>query len=147
MIREIRSRRVRVVRIHASGDFYDVRYVRSWARVALACRGVIFYAYTRSWRLPGLRADLEDLAALSNVRLWFSADIDTGMPADMSAGVRVAWLQEDSSDVVPAGVDLVFWIHRLRNRPAKRIGLALICPVEQGGGGTTTCTSCGVCWK
>jgi hypothetical protein len=147
MIREIQSRRVRVVRIHASGDFYDVRYIRSWSRVALTCRGVTFYAYTRSWRLPGLRAELEGLAALSNVRLWYSTDTDTGMPADLPEGVRVAWLQEDATDPVPDGVDLVFRIHRLRSRPAKRIGLALVCPVEQGGGGSTTCTSCGVCWK
>jgi protein gp88 len=145
--REIRSRRVRVVRIHASGDFYSVAYIGAWARVALACRWVTFYAYTRSWQLPGLRAELEDLAALANVRLWYSADIDTGMPDKLPESVRVAWLQEDSSDPVPEGVDLIFRVHRLRRKPAKRIGLALICPVEQGGGSNTTCTSCGLCWK
>src|SRR5262249_36268934 len=121
MIREVRSRRVRVVRIHASGDFYSVPYIRAWARVALACRGVTFYAYTRSWRLPGLRAELEDLAGFANVRLWYSADADTGMPASLPEGVRVAWLQEDASAMVPDGVDLVFRVHRLRRRPAKRI--------------------------
>jgi hypothetical protein len=147
MIREIRSRRVHVVRIHASGDFYSVSYIRSWLRIAQACWGVTFYAYTRSWRLPGLRVELEDLAALENVKLWYSADRDTGMPDQMPEGVRVAWLQEDSSDEVPGGVDLVFRVHRLRKQPAKRVGLALVCPVEQGGGGSTTCSSCGVCWK
>jgi protein gp88 len=147
MIREIRSRWVHVVRIHASGDFYSVPYIRSWARVALACREVTFYAYTRSWRLPGLRAELEDFAALENVKLWYSADLDTGMPDHMPEGVRVAWLQEDADDPVPQEADLVFRVHRLRRRQVKRIGLTLVCPVEQGGGGSTTCTSCGVCWK
>jgi hypothetical protein len=147
MIREIRTRRVHVVRIHASGDFYSAHYIRSWRRVADNCRSVTFYAYTRSWRLSGLRAELEDLASLANARVWYSADIQTGVPSDLPEGVRVAWLQEDWSDPVPTGVDLIFRVHRLRRRPAKRIGLALICPVEQGSGGSTTCTTCGLCWK
>jgi hypothetical protein len=147
MIREIRRRRVGVVRIHAAGDFYDARYVRSWVQVARNCPWVTFYAYTRSWRLPGLRAELEELAALPNVRLWYSADQDTEMPTALPQGVRVAWLQEAHDDSVPAGVDLVFRVHRLRREPAKRIGLTLVCPVEQGSGNSTTCTSCGLCWK
>ena len=147
MIREVRRRRAGVVRIHASGDFYDARYVRSWARVARNCPWVTFYAYTRSWQLPGLRAELVGLAALPNVRLWYSADQDTGMPSDLPEGVRVAWLQEDSEDAVPKGVDLIFRVHRLRRAPVKRIGLTLVCPVEQGSGTSTTCTSCGLCWK
>jgi hypothetical protein len=147
MMREIRRRRARVVRIHASGDFYDSRYLRAWARVARNCPWVKFYAYTRSWRLPGLREELEELATLSNVRLWYSADLDTGVPADPPEGVRVAWLQESHDDPVPEGVDLVFRVHRLRREPAKRIGLTLVCPVEQGSGTSTTCTSCGLCWK
>ena len=147
MIREIRKRRVHVVRIHASGDFYSVSYIRAWLRIARNCPWVTFYAYTRSWRLSGLRVELEELAALSNVRLWYSADRDTGMPTELPEGVRVAWLQEDADDPIPGGVDLVFRIHRLRRQPAKRIGLTLVCPVEQGSGNSTTCTSCGLCWK
>jgi hypothetical protein len=94
-----------------------------------------------------LRAELEKLAALPNVRLWYSADLDTGMPTAMPDGVRVAWLQEEDDEAVPDGLDLIFRVHRLRRRPAKRIGLTLVCPVEQGSGAGTTCTSCGVCWK
>jgi hypothetical protein len=147
MIREIRTRRVHVVRIHAAGDFYDARYIRCWAQVARNCFKTTFYAYTRSWQLSGLLAELERLAALPNVRLWYSADRDTGMPTGMPEGVRVAWLQEEADEPVPDGVDLIFRVHRLRRRPAKRIGLTLVCPVEQGSGGNTTCTSCRVCWK
>jgi hypothetical protein len=147
MIREIRTRRVRVIRIHAAGDFYSVPYIRAWLRIAQNCPWVTFYAYTRSWRLPGLQVELERLAALPNVRLWYSADRDTGMPTNLPEGVRVAWLQVEADESVPEGVDLIFRVHRLRRRPAKRIGLTLVCPVEQGSGAGTTCTSCGVCWK
>ena len=61
--------------------------------------------------------------------------------------MRVAWLQEEAEEAVPHEADLVFRVHRLRRQPAKRIGLTLICPVEQGSGNNTTCTACGVCWK
>jgi hypothetical protein len=148
MIREVRRRRAKVVRVHASGDFYDSRYIRCWARVARNCPSVTFYAYTRSWRLPGLRVELERLATLPNVRIWYSADLGTGIPTDLPTGIRVAWLQEDYEDPVPEGADLVFRVHRLRHRPVKRIGLSLVCPVEQGSGNhQTTCATCGVCWK
>jgi hypothetical protein len=147
LTREVWDRGVRVVRIHASGDFYDARYVRCWVQVARCCPSVTFYAYTRSWRLPGLRTELERLAALPNVRLWYSADRDTGMPDRLPAGVRVAWLQEDHADPVPPGADVVFRVHRLRRNRARRVGLTLVCPVEQGSGNQTTCSSCGVCWK
>ena len=147
MIREVRRRKVRVVRIHASGDFYDARYIRCWSQIARNCCKVTFYAYTRSWRLPGLRVELEHLAALPNVKLWYSADQDTGMPDVLPKGVRVAWLQEDADELVPQEADLVFRVHRLRRLPAKRIGLTLVCPVEQGSGNNTTSPACGVCWK
>jgi hypothetical protein len=147
IIGEVRRRHVHVVRIHAAGDFYATRYIDSWAQVARSCPAVTFYAYTRSWRLSGLRPHLERLAALPNVRLWYSADIDTGVPEGLPAGVRVAWLMLDADEAVPAGVDLVFRVHGLRRNPAKRIGLTLVCPVEQGSGAGTTCSTCGLCWR
>jgi hypothetical protein len=147
MLLELGQVHARVVRIHASGDFYSPRYIDAWAQVARSCPATTFYAYTRSWRLPGLRQGLERLAALPNVRLWFSADADTGVPEGLPPGVRVAWLMLDADEEVPPGVDLVFRVHGLRRTPAKRIGLTLVCPVEQGSGAGTTCSSCGVCWK
>jgi hypothetical protein len=149
VIREVRRRRIGVVRLHSSGDFSEAGYVRKWARIIANLPGVTFYAYTRSWRLPGLRAVIEGhLVPLPNLRLWYSADADTGMPTDLPAGVRVAWLQEREDEPVPPGVDLVFRTYRLRRQPAKRVGLSLICPVENGSTGQRTdCGRCGVCWK
>jgi hypothetical protein len=149
MIREITERQARVVRIHSSGDFYDLSYIRRWARIIDTCRWVSFYAYTRSWRLTGLRDAIEEhLAPLGNLRLWYSADRDTGLPEDLPPGVRVAWLQEDQDDPVPPGADLVFRVQRLRRRPARRIGLTLVCPTENGlTGDRTDCGRCGHCWK
>jgi hypothetical protein len=149
LIAEIRERQARVVRIHSSGDFYDLSYIRRWARVIRNCRATTFYTYTRSWRLPGLRAAIEKLLApRPNLRLWYSADADSGMPRDLPPGVRVAWLQADADEVVPEGVDLVFRVHRLRKRPARRIGLTLVCPTENGTTDhKTDCGRCGRCWQ
>jgi hypothetical protein len=147
MIAEIRRRRVRVVRIHPSGDFYDLTYIRRWARIIDNCRCVQFYAYTRSWTLPGLRDAVEEhLAPLGNLRLWYSADVDSGAPEDLPPGVRVAWLQVGQDEPVPEGVHLVFRVRRLRRRPARRVGLALVCPTENGVT-KTDCGRCGHCWK
>jgi Gene product 88 len=150
LIAEVRARQAQVVRLHPSGDLYSLSYIRSWARIIGHCHGTTFYTYTRSWCLSGLRDAIElHLAPLANLRLWYSADRDTGMPGLLPAGVRVAWLQLDENDLVPEGVDLVFRVHRLRRRPARRVGLTLVCPTENGftGPHRTDCGTCGLCWK
>ncbi len=44
--------------------------------------------------------------------------------------------------------DLVFRVHKLRKAVCKRVGLTLVCPVENGATGhRTDCGRCGVCWK
>jgi hypothetical protein len=148
MTREVRRRKANVVRIHSSGDFYDVAYVRQWAQVIYDCPATTFYCYTRSWRRRRLRAAIEThLAPLPNLRLWYSADRSTGLPQDVPAGVRVAWLQLDQDEAVP-NTDLVFRIHWLRRRPAKRIGLSLVCVTENGiANARTDCGRCGLCWR
>jgi hypothetical protein len=147
MTEELRRRRVKVLRLHSSGDFFDPVYVAKWVSILSRSPSVTAYTYTRSWRVPTIMPALVELAGLDNFRLWFSADADTGMPIEIPPGVRVAWLQEDEGDAIPAGVDLIFRVHRLRKTPRKRIGLALICPTEQGREHTLTCSSCAHCWR
>jgi hypothetical protein len=147
MVEEISRRKVRVLRLHSSGDFYDAEYVGKWIEILTTSPAVRAYAYTRSWRVPAIRPALDELVTLSNVRLWYSADLDTGMPEKVHECVRVAWLLEDADDPVPAGVNLVFRNHPLRRRPQRRIGLTLVCPTEQGRGRSTTCTNCAICWR
>jgi hypothetical protein len=147
MVEELRRRRVKVLRLHSSGDFYAAAYTQKWVEILARSPNVVGYAYTRSWRVPSIVPALRELAALETFRLWFSADADTGMPPEVPPGVRVAWLQEDEADAIPAGVDLIFRVHRLRKTPRKRIGLSLICPTEQGREHTTTCSTCAHCWR
>lgn len=48
MIAEIVKRKVDVVRIHDSGDFYSREYVQKWFKVMESLPQVKFYAYTKS---------------------------------------------------------------------------------------------------
>lgn len=145
-----------VVRVHAAGDYYSPAYARKWLAVMRALPGVRFYFYTRAWRRRATRAVLLRMAKLPNVRVWFSADRDTGMPARklIPAGVRVAYLQLAAADVPPAGCDLVFRASRLRRIPAASVpdlaGRAVpVCPTETGlsGSDKVTCGTCGACWR
>jgi hypothetical protein len=149
MIREIQRRQAQVVRIHSSGDFYDLAYIRKWAQIIRSCPTTRFYAYTRSWRLSGLRDAIEHhLAGPPNLQLWYSCDKDTGLPGTIPMGVRLAWLQEDAADKVASVANLIFRVHKLRKTPVKRIGLTLVCPPENGmTGDRTDCGKCGICWR
>ena len=147
IVREIDRRWCQVVRIHVAGDFYDPAYTRKWLEIVQRCPDVIFYAYTRSWRVPEIAPVLVEIANHNNVKLWYSADDDTGIPQDVPKTVRVAWLMETEGqhEMIELS-DLVFRAQPLRKTPSRRIGLTLVCPVENGSGKDTDCGRCGVCW-
>jgi hypothetical protein len=145
MVGEIHRRWVACVRIHVAGDFYSAEYARKWAAIARACPTTRFFAYTRSWRDANIALALAELSRGRNVRLWFSSDRDTGVPARVPRRVKLAWMQTAADDLPPRA-DLVFRVHRLRKTVAKRVSLALVCPVENGATGhRTDCGRCRVC--
>lgn len=139
---------VAVVRVHTGGDFYSRGYARKWLRIMRRSPRVTFYFYTRSWRVPAVRAVIEQMAALSNCVVWYSCDRDTGVPPAVPARVRLAWLATADDDVPPTGLDLVFRIRRLRHRPVAPGGPP-VCPGEDGVARkrAVTCDRCGVCWR
>ena len=122
---------VRVVPIHTGGDFYSPAYARQWLTIISRSPRTRFFFYSRSWRVPAIKAVIDRMAALPNCRAWYPADRDTGVPADVPPGVRVAWLMTEPTDVPPPGTDLVFRVHRLRNRSAP-VPTACVCPAEDG---------------
>ena len=131
----------------ATQDFYSPGYARKWLAVMRQAPGVRFYFYTRSWRVPAIWRVLRRMARLLNVRAWLSCDRDTGLPRRLPPGVRLAWLMA-SPDDRPPRADLVFRTRPLRRTVLKRVGLALVCPTENGATGRRTdCGRCGVCWR
>lgn len=144
MTDEIRLRGVRVVRIHVSGDFYSAAYIEKWIQIAEASRSVKFFVYTRSWRLPKLRKALDRLSKLSNFRLWYSCDKETGLPSKLTKRTRIAYMAVDDNDTPEAPPDLVFRVKRMTVK--KRSSGALVCPTENGTKAEVTCQKCGLCW-
>lgn len=82
-----------ICRIHASGDFDTVGYIRDAVKWVEENPDTLFWAYTRSWNVARLLPDLEILRALPNMQLF--ASVDKFMP-DTPAGWRVAYIQGDS---------------------------------------------------
>lgn len=62
---KISKSKMRVVRIHQSGDFYSQEYVAVWQRLAKKYSGVTFYGYTKVDSI----LDLTEFEALDNVSI------------------------------------------------------------------------------
>jgi len=144
MLAEIRSSGVLVLRLHVAGDFYDAEYVRKWLTIVQRSPRARFYGYTRSWRIASIGPALEELAACSAMRLWYSVDDESGIPATVPPAVRIAYLQTTSA-TLPSGADLVFRPQRLRTLPE----LPIVCDSETVSGKqqSVTCGSCGRCFR
>lgn len=48
MVEEINKKKADYIRIHDSGDFYSLSYIRKWFDIANALPNIKFYAYTKS---------------------------------------------------------------------------------------------------
>jgi hypothetical protein len=143
MLGWVRSLFARVVRVHASGEFYSEEYVRKWIEIVKRTPQVTYYAYTRSWADPEVYPALKELARLPNFIMWWSCDRATGAPP-VVAGVRRAYLSIADDDTPRFKVDLVF-----RNNSKtvmKWLNGALVCPPENGVT-KTTCSQCQLCFK
>lgn len=70
------------VRIHISGDFDSVDYIRNWYDQVASRSDVMFWAYTRSWRVAKLLPELNRLRTLPNITIWASVDKTSELPPD-----------------------------------------------------------------
>jgi hypothetical protein len=110
MVDAIKATKCRYFRIHDSGDFFSVAYVRAWIAVCRALPGVRFWAPTREYQtkpiglLPVLtenpRMDaLRALASLPNVTIRPSA-LSIGIKAPSVSGLHAGSGVNDS-DATP----------------------------------------------
>ena len=146
MVRELYRKGVLVCRFHVSGDIFSPGYARKMIDIMKQSEHTRFFAYTRSWSVRTIEPLLREMADLDNLSLFFSADNETGMPADVPEKVRVAWMQVDESDDVEQA-DLVFRDKPLRSLPVTTT--VKVCPTEtvEGRQKGTTCATCGFCWR
>ena len=88
-----------VFRLHVAGDFFDPAYVYAWINLITNNPNVMFFGYTRSWRMHDMQDSLKDLAALPNMELLLSCDRDTGYPnEDIWSGFRTAFMMVTDDD-------------------------------------------------
>lgn len=144
MVAELTARCVTLCRWHVSGDFFSAEYANRCNAIFRRKANVRFWLYTRSWRVESMRPALRRMARLPNVRLWLSADRETGAPPVME-GARVAWLETADGEGRMES-DLVFRTRALRNVLPRLTPLSLVCPVERPNT-DTDCHQCGRCWR
>ena len=76
ILRKLSKSQPRFFRIHVAGDFFSPSYIQRWAIIARMFPKTQFLAYTRSWRVPRLRRELESLRQLPNFQLFASCDAE-----------------------------------------------------------------------
>lgn len=76
------SERVRILRIHDSGDFYSPQYLMRWVEIANALPNVVFYAYTKQVFLIKKLSDKipTNLKLIQSLGGKFDSLIDTNLP-------------------------------------------------------------------
>jgi hypothetical protein len=71
---EINRSRKKLVRIHVSGEFYSIDYIKKWGKIIHSCPTKEFYVYTRMWRFKAYREALEELRKEPNINVLASTD-------------------------------------------------------------------------
>lgn len=147
MVDELYRKGVLLMRWHCAGDIYSPGYAKKMLEVIERSQHTSFWGYTRSWRVPTIAPVLKDIAAQPNMKLWLSTDAETGSPAEVPEGARVAWMQTDVDEDV-GQAELVFLDHPLRKLSIPLNVLDKVCPTEtpEGKKKGTTCATCRYCW-
>jgi len=131
----------KLLRIHVSGDFDSVEYIRNWEIRLTERPDVEAWAYTRSWRVPHLLPALEALRRLPNLQLF--ASMDKSHDDVPPQGWRRAWIDGD----VRAGDPQLVKAHMedpvVHNLTTFDGGKTYVCPEETKR--VKDCESCGYC--
>lgn len=147
ILEEIQKRQIRLMRIHASGDFETPAYASKWLEIITRSKHTRFFAYTRSWREEAIRPILWDMSRRSNMSLLLSCDHETGAPPRWHK-VRIAYMATSDDDSPKFPVDLVFRDQTQTPMIREPLSGALVCPVEQGVERSVkiTCEKCRLCF-
>lgn len=114
-----------IFRIHVSGDFFSVEYIKAWASALEVNPHIKPFGFTRAWRNPKRRQALEQLGMTRYILA--SVDDETGQAP---SGWRVAEMKLDTT---------IFDLKA--GRKAKPL---LLCD-EQNPASSRSCADCGRC--
>ncbi len=141
---QLRVQFVRVLRVHAAGDFFNGKYIRNWMKILRANPQVIAFSYTRTWAVPEYFDAIVELGRQPNMQLWLSFDRDMAVPPRLK-GLRRCYLAADDEDHPPQKVDLVFRNYRRTVMKQTKYRVR-VCSYDNGIT-KTTCSKCGICWR
>jgi len=134
-------------RIHVAGDFFAPTYTYAWIKLITNNPNVMFFAYTRSWRMHDMEDSLKELASLPNMELLLSVDRDTGYPDKaIWTDFRTAFMMVDDGDIPLVEPDTHIVFRDARHAILKQANGNLVCPTENGIS-KTTCEKCRWCFK
>lgn len=111
---------LQAVRIHSSGDFFEIEYIRFWSEIIVQTPEIKYWAYTRSWTDEKLIEVLNEIRSLKNLQLFASWDPSMSAPP-------VKWRKS----IVYHSDDL----------PSHQRGI--ICPEQSGQ--SPNCATCNYC--
>lgn len=78
VIKEIKRKKIKLARLHSTGDFYSKNYVKKWAKIAENCPNTFFRTSTRR---RDLARDISKLNALENFVVRESLDPSRTKPS------------------------------------------------------------------
>ena len=148
MVDELYRKGIILMRWHVAGDIYSPSYARKILEIALRSSHTTFWLYTRSWRVKRIYPVLEALSFMPNMKLWLSADAETGYPDEVPEQARVAWMQTEAYEDVECA-DLVFLDKPIRRGRVPLDVLSKVCPTDtqEGKSRGVTCATCRTCWQ
>lgn len=128
LVHDITVLKLGIVRIHASGDLYNLKYAKAWILAAQALPDVLFFGYTKIYQMYRLMTDCN----ISNLSFAFSmGSLDDMFVKDQDVTCTVITSQEQAlsfpHDIIcgnhkdPAEYSIDF--HYICNR--KSFGIAL----------------------
>ncbi len=67
IIAQIKADGIKLVRIHAAGDFFGLDYIRAWREIARACPETLFWTYTKFEYAVNAFDDLDNVNVVKSV--------------------------------------------------------------------------------
>jgi hypothetical protein len=147
---EIEKHDIRTLRIHVSGDFDSVGYIKKWISIIDANPDTLFVFYTRSWRVKNLAPHIQTMANFKNVKAWLSCDKESGKPIDIKRARR-AYMSVDDNDTAQYKVSITFRNNK-KTEMLRTPHNSVVCPVERGGKEKSVdpeklnCSTCSLCY-
>lgn len=148
MVDELYRKGIVLMRWHCAGDIYSPSYARKMLEIIGRSQHTTFWAYTRSYRVKTIYPVLEAISVMPNMKLWFSVDVETGMPKEIPDGVRIAHMQTEAWEDVKAA-DLIFLDHPIRKERLPLEVVNKVCPAEipEEKEKGLTCATCAKCFR